>query len=305
MSTARSKKTAGWGVAAKLPQCNGQRRCCLKCCVTFFLWNIKIKKLISLFKIGVPLQQPILILILMLPVFLEINWNYTPFVLYLWQENDERYTAFALPWWFETSVVSLSRNQTAKRSQGNLAGVDLTMVCWGRCISTKHTTQVIRFVYFLYRFHQYVVTPAAELEVHEISLSVSIGLWGGVLPVPALTTVATLLMAAILQVSSAQKALAFTFNMLATPLQILTMPSFILMGNYLFRDSTCDPLTLLATFRDPNTTFFTAIGNSSACLCAGVVVWAILGVPVVSLLTISLAYLIRTRQEKLALIKIK
>jgi len=154
-------------------------------------------------------------------------------------------------------------------------------------------------------FHQYVVTPAAELEAHEISLSVSIGLWGGVLPVPALTTVATILLAAILHVSSTQKALAFTFNMLATPLQLLTMPSFIIMGNYLFRDSTCDPLTLLATFSDPNVTFFTAIGNSSACLCAGAVVWAILGVPVVYLLTVSLAYLIRVRQEKLALIKIK
>ena len=151
-----------------------------------------------------------------------------------------------------------------------------------------------------------MITPASELEANEISLSVSIGLWGGVFPVPAVTTFATILLAAILRVSATQKALAFTFNMLATPLQLLSMPSFILMGNYFFQDSaTCDPLTLLASFSDPKLSFFVAVGNSSACLCAGVAVWILLGIPVVYMVTKALTFLIIRRQQKLALIKIK
>lgn len=149
----------------------------------------------------------------------------------------------------------------------------------------------------LYRFQEYVIAPASELEANEVSLSVSIGLWGGVFPVPAVTTFVTMLLVALLRVSVTQKALAFTFNMLATPLQLLSMPSFILMGNYLFREATCDPMTLLSTFNDPKVSIFTALANSSACLCAGAVVWAILGVPVVYLLTLCLTYLIQRRQQ--------
>jgi hypothetical protein len=109
-----------------------------------------------------------------------------------------------------------------------------------------------------------------------------------------------MLLVAMLRVSATQKALAFTFNMLATPLQLLTMPSFILMGNVLFQKATCDPLTLLSTFNDPEVSIFTALSTSSACLCAGAVVWAILGVPVVYLLTALVTYLIEKRQQKLS-----
>ena len=150
------------------------------------------------------------------------------------------------------------------------------------------------------RFQDYVITPAAELEAKEVSLSVTIGLWGGVFPVPAVTTFVTMLLVALLRVSAAQKALAFTFNMLATPLQLLSMPSFILMGNNLFHDATCDPMTLLSTFNDSEVSLFTALANSSACLCAGAVVWAILGVPVVILLTLCLTCLIQRRQQKIS-----
>ena len=143
-----------------------------------------------------------------------------------------------------------------------------------------------------------MITPAASLSPEEISLSVSLGLWGGVFPVPAVTTFVTLTLTALLKVSATQKALAFTFNMLATPLQLLSMPSFILMRNYLFHEATCDPLTLLSTFNDPQVSIFTAFTNSAACLSAGAVVWAILGVPVVYLLTLCLTFLIQRRQHK-------
>ena len=148
------------------------------------------------------------------------------------------------------------------------------------------------------RFQEYVITPAKELSSEEISLSVSVGLWGGVFPVPAVTTFITLVLVGILQLSVTQKALALTFNMLATPLQILNMPTFILLGSSFFNMSNCEPLTLLSTFKDPNVGFFSTLMNSSACLSAGVVAWAVLGVPMVYLATTIVTYLLKQRSRK-------
>jgi hypothetical protein len=155
-------------------------------------------------------------------------------------------------------------------------------------------------MYQSFRFHEYVITPAIDLEAEEFSLSVSIGLWGGVFPVPAVTTFVTMLLVAFLRLSVPQKALAFTFNMLATPLQLLSMPSFIIMSNYIFRSATCEPIALLSRFNDPEVSLYTAVVNSSACLCAGAVVWALLGVPVVYLITVCMTFLIQRRQQKMS-----
>ena len=101
-------------------------------------------------------------------------------------------------------------------------------------------------------FSESIVMPVYAMDAGELGKCTSVGIWGGIFPVPAVTTVVTLFLLWVLpaKFTPAQKALAIAFNLLVAPLQFLVMPVFVIVGGMLANGLSCDPVSLMAKFQD-------------------------------------------------------
>jgi hypothetical protein len=142
---------------------------------------------------------------------------------------------------------------------------------------------------------QHVLHPVTEMEAGQVGNCVSIGLWGGIFPIPGATTFAVLLMCWMLPVhfSAAMQTVAVASNVLITPVQWGVFPVFIMYGSYFLEDTACDPVTIIEQFADPKISFVASVRDSSACIAGGCLVWAALGVPVVIVLSTFIALVVR------------
>lgn len=99
------------------------------------------------------------------------------------------------------------------------------------------------------------------MEADQLGRCTSVGVWGGIFPVPAVTTVVTLflLWALPTNFSPPEKGLAIAFNLLVAPLQFLVMPIFVIAGGALFSGLQCDPASLVAKFQSPEVCFWCGV----------------------------------------------
>ena len=72
--------------------------------------------------------------------------------------------------------------------------------------------------------------PLAAMSSAERFLVVLVGVVGGIFPLPALTTIATLLLSVVLKFGSAQSAVAAVVNLLVTPIEFVLIPTFAKLG---------------------------------------------------------------------------
>lgn len=74
------------------------------------------------------------------------------------------------------------------------------------------------------------VVPARSLSHTQIGLSLAVGIWGGIFPIPACSTFATVFLSSMILASffnAAMTTIAFSVNIAATPAQFMLIPSFL------------------------------------------------------------------------------
>mmetsp|Transcript_24808 Transcript_24808/g.36589 ORF Transcript_24808/g.36589 Transcript_24808/m.36589 type:complete len:169 (+) Transcript_24808:34-540(+) len=133
-------------------------------------------------------------------------------------------------------------------------------------------------------FQESILEPASHMEISDILQCVAIGLWGGVFPIPGITTFATiaLLFCSPFRVNGTMKAFSLAVNMLATPIQFAMMPLFLQLGNMLMPNMLCEPSVLMSKFRDSESSLIVSLGESSTCLSAAIFAWAAFGLTAVA-----------------------
>ena len=120
------------------------------------------------------------------------------------------------------------------------------------------------------------VTPANTLSALQIGLSVAIGIWGGVFPIPALSTFATLaLCTAILanMFNAAMTTIAVAVNVIVTPLQFLLMPRFMNLPSILTGSASCSISDLMESIKTKS--LLETSSSFGLCLVWGVFAWAV------------------------------
>lgn len=119
------------------------------------------------------------------------------------------------------------------------------------------------------------------------------------LPAPGFTTIMTIFLMQVVvpwPFTAPMKALAIAVNMVISPIKYMALPLFIYAGTFVLGGIKCDPVTIFKKFKDPHMTFLGAVSDSSACLFGGILIWAILGVPVVYIMTTVVSH-ITTKQH--------
>jgi hypothetical protein len=76
-----------------------------------------------------------------------------------------------------------------------------------------------------------VYHPLLEMNHSQRTAAAAVGVVGGIFPVPALTTFATLLVVRLADLHTAQSAVAVAINIAVAPLQIALIPSFASAGS--------------------------------------------------------------------------
>ncbi len=149
------------------------------------------------------------------------------------------------------------------------------------------------------RFKAWFITsllhPITEMEAGQVGNCVSVGLWGGIFPIPGATSFIVLVMCWILPVhfSAAMQTVAVATNVLITPVQWGVFPIFIIYGSYFLEDTTCDPVAIISHFTNPKISFVETIQTSSACIGGGCLVWSALGVPFIILISTIIKYIVQ------------
>lgn len=159
----------------------------------------------------------------------------------------------------------------------------------------REETAGSRYERFRHWVVEAVVHPITEMEAGQVGNCVSVGLWGGIFPIPGATTLAVLVMCWILPVhfSTAMQSVAVAMNVLITPVQWGVFPVFVIYGSYFLEDTVCDPVSIIEHFANPKLSFIATLQSSSACIAGGCLVWTAIGVPFIILVSTVVTYSVR------------
>jgi hypothetical protein len=134
-----------------------------------------------------------------------------------------------------------------------------------------------------------------------VCVSFSIGAWGGMLPAPGFTTLMTIFLVQVVvpwKFTAPMKALSIAVNMVISPIKYMALPLFIYGGTFALGGIKCDPVTIFKKFHDPKMSFLGAVGDSSSCIFGGILVWAVLAIPMVVVLNSCIVYITGPRDSK-------
>jgi hypothetical protein len=121
------------------------------------------------------------------------------------------------------------------------------------------------------------------------------------LPLPGFTTLMTIFLVQVVvpwQFTAPMKALAVAVNMVISPVKYMALPLFIYAGTFALGGIKCNPVAIFKKFHDPKVTFLAAIVDSSSCIFGGILVWAILAIPMVYSLNKCIVYFTGARDSK-------
>ena len=122
-----------------------------------------------------------------------------------------------------------------------------------------------------------LVFPAKSLTGSQIGLASGVGFWGGVFPIPALSTFATLFLSSVLMASAfnpAMTTIAIAINLVVTPIQIGLMPVFMDLPSMVAPLPSCSVSDLLYSIR--NEPISNTIKTFGSCMFWAVVSWIVL-----------------------------
>lgn len=126
-------------------------------------------------------------------------------------------------------------------------------------------------------FNDKLVTPAKSLSGSQIGLAFGSGFWGGVFPIPAMSTFATLFICSVAMSSSfnpAMTTIAIAINLAVTPVQIALMPVFMDLPSWFTPLPSCSVSDLLYSIK--NEPIMNTTKTFGACMFWAVVAWLLL-----------------------------
>ena len=126
-------------------------------------------------------------------------------------------------------------------------------------------------------FETKLMTPARSLSGAQVGLSIGVGFWGGVFPIPAMSTFATLFLCSVILASAfnpAMSTIAIAINLIVTPLQIALMPVFMDLPSWVTPLPSCSVSDLLHSIR--NEPILNTTKTFGSCMVWAVVAWVIL-----------------------------
>jgi hypothetical protein len=143
-----------------------------------------------------------------------------------------------------------------------------------------------------------LLLPARSLTAFQIGLAVSVGLWGGIFPIPAMSTFSTLALCTILLSSlfnAAMTSLAIAVNVIVTPIQIMVMPLFMNLPSLVSSFGPCSVSELITSIQQKP--ILETCSTFGVCMTMAVIAWAALAVPAIFLIQFIVASLVRTAKR--------
>mmetsp|Transcript_47360 Transcript_47360/g.112472 ORF Transcript_47360/g.112472 Transcript_47360/m.112472 type:complete len:171 (+) Transcript_47360:299-811(+) len=143
-----------------------------------------------------------------------------------------------------------------------------------------------------------IFQPARQMDCLQLGVALASGLWGGLLPIPGITTAVVGALLAILalavKVSAPMVGLAVAVNMALTLPDIVLVPVFI-AGGARFLDAagvhaSCDVQSIAATVAEHGA--LSALRTSATCFAGAVLFWLALA-PLAYALTIGAVFAVR------------
>lgn len=122
-----------------------------------------------------------------------------------------------------------------------------------------------------------LITPAKSLSGSEIGMATAIGFWGGVFPIPAMSTFATLGLCTTIFVSMfnpAMTTIAVSINLAATPIQLMFMPIFMDLPSHFINVPSCSVSDLLVSIKQ--NPFLETLGTFGWCMVWSILAWVVL-----------------------------
>ncbi len=155
-----------------------------------------------------------------------------------------------------------------------------------------------------YWFEEKILEPARTLTQYQFSLSAAVGIWGGIFPIPAMTTVATLIITSVIFVrefNPAMTGIALAVNFLLAPMQLLCMPLFLGIPSRIAGLPSCNFINFLEWFKTKK--IYQMFSSFGLCMLWAAITWAVLAPVCIKFLRVSIEHaaqvmFIRTELKK-------
>lgn len=143
-----------------------------------------------------------------------------------------------------------------------------------------------------------LIVPASTLNGYSIGWSVSVGFWGGIFPIPSMSTFATLALTSIIFGSiftPAMTTIAVSINVAATPVQFFLLPFFMGLKSYIGYEDACSVSDLFESIRTKS--IFETGAKFGVCMLCAVFFWALLAPFAILVTRLAISSLIRIKKN--------
>ena len=117
----------------------------------------------------------------------------------------------------------------------------------------------------------------SSITPHQVSLAVSIGILGGLWPIPMTSFIGCIILQTILgacfKIDARQMMLIQIVNMIMTPLHLMYYSTFIRFGEGIFKVKAADRFDASSLVENLNKDFFGTLSSSASGLMYGVIGW--------------------------------
>lgn len=128
-----------------------------------------------------------------------------------------------------------------------------------------------------------VLVPLSQLTWAEVLVAVSVGVLGGIFPVPFVTSLATLVIGYYLRCTATELVLASTINFFCTPLQFALLPSLAHLAGFLTQ-AEVDAFTAHALHESLRVDYTTFLRSCGRMIFYAAVGWFFVAIPIVMIL---------------------
>jgi hypothetical protein len=143
-------------------------------------------------------------------------------------------------------------------------------------------------------FMERIVKPSIAASAHQIGLSVAVGIWGGIFPVPAMATAVTVFLCTIVLFkffNSGMTTIAVALNVLLTPIQLVCMPLFMDLPHRILGFPACSVESFM--YHMNNRPFMETIRTFGSCMIWAVVTWSVLALPLIFIVAVTVGRVVQ------------
>ena len=145
-----------------------------------------------------------------------------------------------------------------------------------------------------------LISPARSLAPRQVGLAVAVGFYGGIFPIPACSTFATLALCSAILKSSfnpAMTTIAISINLAATPVQLMFMPVFLDLPSRFAGLPSCNVSDLVTSMKTKPV--LETVSSFGSGMIWATLAWGILAPVSILALRFLIAYILAGRKAKL------